>query len=102
MVLGWIMDTYSMFSGHTVPGVVTGKPIEIGGFLGRQSATGRGVMYITREVLHHQGISVQGTKRAIQGFGNVGGTAARLLHQEGACVVAVSDESGGYGKSDQQ
>jgi len=94
-IMGWIMDTYSMFSGHTVPGVVTGKPIEIGGSLGRQSATGRGVMYITREVLHRQGIPVQGTKIAVQGFGNVGGTAAKLLYKEGACIIAVSDVSGG-------
>ena len=94
-IMGWIMDTYSMFQGYTVPGVVTGKPIEIGGSLGRKEATGRGVMLITREILHRIGLPMLGTKVAVQGMGNVGGTAAKLLNNEGCKVVAVSDVSGG-------
>lgn len=94
-VMGWIMDTYSMFKGYTVPGVVTGKPIDMGGSLGRREATGRGVMFMTREILHRIGMPIIGTKVAVQGMGNVGGTAARLLHHEGCKIVAVSDVSGG-------
>ena len=94
-IMGWIMDTYSMFQGYTVPGVVTGKPIEVGGSLGRKEATGRGVMLMTREILHRLGLPVLGTKVAIQGMGNVGGTAAKLLYNEGCKIVAVSDVSGG-------
>ncbi len=94
-VMGWIMDTYSMFAGYTVPGVVTGKPIDIGGSLGRDGATGRGVMFMAREIMHRQGKPLTGAKVAIQGFGNVGGMAARLLQQEGAKIVAVSDVSCG-------
>lgn len=94
-IMGWIMDTYSMFQGYTVPGVVTGKPIDIGGSLGRSEATGRGVMFMTKEILHRLGMPVMGTKIAIQGMGNVGGTAAKLLYHEGCKIVAVSDVSGG-------
>lgn len=94
-VMGWIMDTYSMFKGYTVPGVVTGKPIEIGGSLGRKEATGRGVMFMTREILHRLGMPMIGTRVAVQGMGNVGGTAAALLYNEGCKIVAVSDVSGG-------
>ena len=94
-IMGWIMDTYSMFKGYTVPGVVTGKPIEVGGSLGRQEATGRGVMFMTREILHRLGMPIIGTKVAIQGMGNVGGTAAKLLSNEGCKIIAVSDVSGG-------
>lgn len=94
-VMGWIMDTYSMLKGYTVPSVVTGKPIDIGGSLGRGEATGRGVMFVTREILHRLGLPVTGTRIAIQGMGNVGSTAAKLLHNEGAKIVAVSDVSGG-------
>ncbi|MEG2857680.1 MAG: Glu/Leu/Phe/Val dehydrogenase [Clostridia bacterium] len=94
-VMGWIMDTYSMFKGYTVPGVVTGKPVEMFGSLGRSSATGRGVMLIVREVLKKLGKTPSGTRVAVQGFGNVGGTAARLLHELGLTVVAISDVSGG-------
>ena len=94
-IMGWIMDTYSMFKGYTVPGVVTGKPIEIGGSLGRKDATGRGVMFITREILHRLGMPMIGARIAIQGIGNVGGTAAKLLFNEGCKIVAVSDVSGG-------
>ncbi|MCR4436619.1 MAG: Glu/Leu/Phe/Val dehydrogenase [Clostridiales bacterium] len=94
-IMGWIMDTYSMFKGYTVPGVVTGKPVEIGGSLGRKEATGRGVMFMTREILHRLGMPIIGAEVAVQGMGNVGGTAARLLHNEGCKIVAVSDVSGG-------
>jgi glutamate dehydrogenase (NAD(P)+) len=99
-IMGWIMDTYSMFKGYTVHGVVTGKPVEVGGSLGRSEATGRGVMFMTREILHRLGMPVIGTKVAVQGLGNVGGTAAKLLYDEGCKVVAVSDVSGGlYNKN---
>lgn len=94
-VMGWIMDTYSMFEGYTVPGVVTGKPIEVGGSLGRKEATGRGVMLMAKEILNRLGRPISGTRVAVQGMGNVGGTAARLLYREGCKIVAVSDVSGG-------
>ncbi len=94
-VMGWIMDTYSMFKGYAVPGVVTGKPVEVGGSLGRKEATGRGVMFMTKEILHRLGMPVLATRMAIQGMGNVGGTAAKLLYNEGCKIVAVSDVSGG-------
>ncbi len=94
-VMGWIMDTYSMLMGHCVPGVVTGKPIEIGGAPGRAEATGRGVMFTTRNILAKYGLGLDQVSVAIQGLGNVGGTAARLLHEQGSKVVAVSDVSGG-------
>jgi glutamate dehydrogenase (NAD(P)+) len=94
-IMGWIMDTYSMFEGYTVPGVVTGKPIDIGGSLGRGEATGRGVMFVAREILHRMGMPIIGCRIAVQGMGNVGGTAARLLHREGGTVQAVSDVYGG-------
>jgi glutamate dehydrogenase (NAD(P)+) len=94
-IMGWIMDTYSMFHGYTCQGVVTGKPIEIGGSLGRSEATGRGVMLMTREILNRLGMPILATKVAVQGLGNVGGTTAKLLHQQGFQVVAVSDIHGG-------
>ncbi len=94
-IMGWIMDTYSIFKGYTVHGVVTGKPIELGGSLGRQDATGRGVMLISREVLRRSGLPEKGTRVAIQGMGNVGGAAARLLSDIGCTIIAVSDVSGG-------
>ncbi len=94
-IMGWIMDTYSMFKGYTVPGVVTGKPVDVGGSLGRKEATGRGVMFMTREILHRLGMPMIGTRVAVQGMGNVGGTAAVLLHNEGCKIVAVSDVSCG-------
>ena len=90
-VMGWIMDTYSMFKGYAVPGVVTGKPIEIGGSLGRKEATGRGVVIVTDEIAFRLGISMQKARIAVQGFGNVGGTAARIFYEKGCNVVAVSD-----------
>ena len=94
-VMGWIMDTFSMFKGYAVPGVVTGKPIEIGGSLGRKEATGRGVVIVTEEIAFRLGICMQKARIAVQGFGNVGGTAARTLYEKGCNVVAVSDADGG-------
>ncbi|MCL1463136.1 Glu/Leu/Phe/Val family dehydrogenase [Argonema galeatum] len=93
--MAWMMDTYSMNVGHAVPGIVTGKPISIGGSRGREMATGRGVMIIVREALAERGETLAGTKVVIQGFGNVGGAAAVLLDEAGAKVMAVSDVSGG-------
>ncbi|MBI2402116.1 MAG: Glu/Leu/Phe/Val dehydrogenase [Gemmatimonadetes bacterium] len=92
-VMAWIMDTYSMHRRHSVTAVVTGKPIEMGGSLGRREATGRGCMITTREALKHLGLPLQSSKVAVQGFGNVGSIAALLLEQEGLKVVAVSDVS---------
>ena len=94
-VMGWMMDTYSMLKGHCVHGVVTGKPIELGGALGRNEATGRGVMFTTRNIMKKMGMEMKGTDVAVQGMGNVGSITAKLLHQEGMKVVAVSDVSGG-------
>lgn len=94
-IMAWIMDTYSMHHGHSIPGVVTGKPIGIGGSRGRDEATGRGVQFVTEEACKNAGYSLQGQTVAVQGFGNVGGVAARLLAQSGARIVAVSDSRGG-------
>ena len=94
-IMSWIMDTFSMHRDHAIPAVVTGKPIEIGGSLGRFEATGRGVLIIAKEACKERGIPIQGASVAIQGFGNVGGEAARLLAAEGAKVVAISDDRGG-------
>ena len=94
-VMSWIMDTYSMFQGHTVPGVVTGKPIEIGGSLGRKEATGRGVMIISEEISTRLRLPLSRAKIAVQGCGNVGGAAAKLFYERGYQVVAVSDVTGG-------
>ncbi len=94
-VMGWILDTYSMQKGYIVPGVVTGKPIELGGSLGRREATGRGVMIAARLLMEKVGRSLQGARVAVQGLGNVGSVLALLLSREGAKVVAMSDISGG-------
>ncbi len=94
-VMAWIMDTYSMHKRHTVTAVVTGKPVAMGGSLGRREATGRGCMIVTREALKKLGMPIAGARVAVQGFGNVGSIAAELLGREGATVVAVSDKSGG-------
>ena len=94
-VMAWIMDTYAMHKQSASHGVVTGKPIEIGGSLGRREATGRGCMIVTKEALKHLGLPVRGSRVAVQGFGNVGSVAAKLLAQEGLTVVAVSDASTG-------
>ena len=92
-VMAWIMDTYSMHVGHTTTAVVTGKPVEMGGSLGRREATGRGCMIVTKEALAHLGMPVSGTTVAVQGFGNVGSVAAQLLQAEGCKVVAIGDRS---------
>src|SRR5205814_10497152 len=88
-------DTYSMHKRHTVTAVVTGKPVEMGGSLGRREATGRGCMFVTREALARLGLSLKGARVAVQGFGNVGAVTADQLAREGAGVVAGSDKSGG-------
>lgn len=93
-VMGWIMDTYSMLKGHCVPGVVTGKPIPLGGALGRNEATGRGVMLTTLNILRALSVPFEETTVAVQGMGNVGSVSARLIHEQGIKVVAVSDVSG--------
>jgi glutamate dehydrogenase (NAD(P)+) len=92
-VMAWVMDTYSMHVGHTSTAVVTGKPLELGGSLGRREATGRGCMIVTRDALQHLGMPVKGTTVAVQGFGNVGSVAAQLLAREGCKVVAIGDRS---------
>jgi glutamate dehydrogenase (NAD(P)+) len=94
-VMAWIMDTYSMHKRHTVTAVVTGKPIEMGGSLGRREATGRGCMIVTRQALARLGMPLKGARVAVQGFGNVGSVTADLLAKEGATIVAVSDKNGG-------
>ena len=94
-VMAWVMDTYSMHVGHTETAVVTGKPVELGGSLGRREATGRGVMIVTREAAKHLGFDVKGATIAIQGFGNVGSVSAELLGAIGAKIVAVTDWKGG-------
>jgi glutamate dehydrogenase (NAD(P)+) len=94
-VMGWIMDTLSMQAGYTVPGVVTGKPIELGGSEGRVEATGRGVTVCAVEACRELGIQLEGKRVVVQGFGNVGSVAARLLAAAGATVVGVSDATGG-------
>ncbi len=92
-VMAWVMDTYSMHKRHSVTAVVTGKPVEMGGSLGRREATGRGCMIVTKEALKHLGVPLRGTKVVVQGFGNVGSVAAKLLEQEGLTIVGISDKS---------
>jgi glutamate dehydrogenase (NAD(P)+) len=94
-VMAWIMDTYSTREGFSVPGVVTGKPLSIGGSAGRSQATSRGVMYIALATLKHLGMSVEDARIVVQGFGNVGGGTVQLLHDQGCRVVGVSDVTGG-------
>jgi glutamate dehydrogenase (NAD(P)+) len=93
--MAWIMDTYSMQVGYSVPGVVTGKPIVIGGSLGRREATGRGVVYCIQEACSLQKIPLQGARVVVQGFGNVGSVTAALMSELGARIIAVSDAQGG-------
>ncbi len=93
--MAWIMDTYSMHVGYTVPGVVTGKPIALGGSEGRNEATARGAVFCIVEAAAHLGLDLRTTTVAVQGFGNAGSIAARLIRDEGSTVVAVSDSSGG-------
>ncbi|MBN1125248.1 MAG: Glu/Leu/Phe/Val dehydrogenase [Sedimentisphaerales bacterium] len=94
-IMAWIMDTFSMNKGYSVLGVVTGKPIDVGGSLGRFEATGRGCMICTLLAAKHYGIAIPGATVAVQGFGNVGGNLARMLAQKGCKVIAVSDVMGG-------
>ncbi len=94
-VMAWIMDTYSMNVGHSVPGVVTGKPIELGGSAGRNEATGRGCVFAIEEAARVRGLSLKSSRVAIQGFGNAGSVSARLIAERGATVVAASDSRGG-------
>jgi glutamate dehydrogenase (NAD(P)+) len=92
--MAWIMDTYSMHKRHTVTAVVTGKPLELGGSLGRPEATGRGCMIVTTQALKHFGLSPENTRVVIQGFGNVGGMAARLMSHAGFKIVAIAEYDG--------
>jgi glutamate dehydrogenase (NAD(P)+) len=98
--MAWIFDTYSMNKGYSVLGVVTGKPLEIGGSLGRVEATARGAAFCIREALRKEGHEVAGRRVAIQGFGNVGRNLALILADQGASIVAVSDSNGGIYKPD--
>jgi glutamate dehydrogenase (NAD(P)+) len=93
-VMAWILDTYSMHVGHGAPAVVTGKPIALGGSLGRREATGRGVMLAAKAMLSQLGMPVRGATVAVQGFGNVGSVAARLLAADGCRVIAIGDRTG--------
>ena len=94
-IMAWIMDTYSVDRGHAVPGVVTGKPVELGGSWGRNEATGRGVYFSVLNALKYLGMYPEGTHVTVQGFGNAGSIAARLLYEEGCKIIAVSDSKGG-------
>src|SRR5918996_787335 len=93
--MAWMMDTYSMTQGRTVPGVVTGKPLMIGGSAGRREATGRGIVYALYQAARHLGQEIRGRKVVVQGFGNVGSVAARILWREGCVIAGVSDIKGG-------
>jgi glutamate dehydrogenase (NAD(P)+) len=94
-IMAWIMDTYSMQKGYSIPGVVTGKPIAIGGSLGRDKATARGCLYVTNEAMKELGLKREGARVAIQGFGNAGMHSAELMAADGYVIVAVSDSRGG-------
>jgi glutamate dehydrogenase (NAD(P)+) len=94
-VMAWIFDTYSMNKGHSVLSVVTGKPLAVGGSLGREEATGRGAVFCLQETLRRRGESVEGLEVVVQGFGNVGSAFARFVAGLGAKVIAISDSSGG-------
>ena len=93
--MAWVMDTYSMHARHTVTAVVTGKPLSLGGSRGRVEATGRGLMLIAREAAPLRGLTLKGSRVVVQGFGNVGSIAARMCHEAGAKIIAVSDIQGG-------
>ena len=95
-VMAWIMDTYSQHKGHAVPEVVTGKPVAIGGTLGRREATGRGVVYMIIEAAKHMGIDLANCTAVVQGFGNVGSVAVKELANIGVKVIGVSDRTGGF------
>jgi glutamate dehydrogenase (NAD(P)+) len=94
-VMAWIMDTYSMHEGFSIPAVVTGKPLSIGGSEGRNDATATGVLFVTRRAAERIGMPLKGARVSIQGYGNAGSVAARLFHNEGCKIVAVSDTRGG-------
>src|ERR1700720_3616174 len=94
-VMAWIMDTYSMHEGFSSPAVVTGKPLSIGGSEGRNDATATGVLFVTRQAARRLGMPLKGARVSIQGYGNAGSIAARLFHNEGCKIVAVSDTRGG-------
>ncbi|HET9879120.1 MAG TPA: Glu/Leu/Phe/Val dehydrogenase [Candidatus Limnocylindria bacterium] len=98
--MAWIMDTLSMHAGYTVPGVVTGKPVGLGGSEGRADATGMGVMFTAERALAEAGIDINGATVAVQGFGNVGEAAARLIHERGGRLVAITDIGGGVANPD--
>jgi len=98
--MAWMMDTYSMTQGRTVPGVVTGKPLIIGGSAGRREATGRGIVYALYQAARHLGQELRGRRVVVQGFGNVGSVAARLLWREGCVIAGVSDIKGGIWNPD--
>jgi glutamate dehydrogenase/leucine dehydrogenase len=93
-VMAWIMDTYSILKGYAVPGVVTGKPLEMGGSLGRLEATGKGVFITTKVVAKHIGLSMDKARVVIQGAGNVGGVAGQYFHRAGAKLIGISDLKG--------
>ena len=99
-VMAWFMDAFSTLRGQLTPGVVTGKPIPVGGSLGRRDATGRSIMLMTREIAKKIKLDLDGARVAVQGAGNVGGTSARFLHREGCKIVALSDVSGGVYSED--
>lgn len=99
-VMAWFMDAFSTLRGQLTPGVVTGKPIPVGGSLGRRDATGRSIMLMTREIAKKIKLDLSGARVAVQGAGNVGGTSARFLHREGCKIVALSDVSGGVYSED--
>jgi glutamate dehydrogenase (NAD(P)+) len=98
--MAWMMDTYSMTQGKSVPGVVTGKPLIVGGSAGRREATGRGIVYALYQAVRHLRLELKGRKVVVQGFGNVGSVAARLLWREGAVIAGVSDVKGGIWNPD--
>ena len=95
-VMAWVMDTYSMHVGRTENAVVTGKPVEMGGSLGRREATGRGVMLMAREAMAHLGLPMEGATVAVQGFGNVGSVTAMLMERQGCKIVAIGDRAGAF------
>jgi glutamate dehydrogenase (NAD(P)+) len=94
-VMAWMMDTFSMTQGRTVPGVVTGKPLIVGGSAGRREATGRGIVYILYQAARHLGLNLKEQRVCVQGFGNVGSVVSRILSQEGCRILGVSDAKGG-------
>src|SRR5919108_178793 len=94
-VMAWLLDTYSQQVGYSAPTVVTGKPVALGGSLGRKEATGRGLVYVVADAARHIGLQLNGATAVVQGFGNVGAHAAQFLADEGTKVIAVSDVGGG-------